>query len=68
MRIIIENLDKEFLEALDFLKNREKFLIDLDKLKIILTSDSISKARAVTNLIFRLIRIYEDLGRTLSKL
>ncbi|MEM4460671.1 MAG: hypothetical protein QW038_01110 [Nanopusillaceae archaeon] len=68
MRIIIENLDKEFLEALDFLKNREKFLIDLDKLKIILTSNSISKARAVTNLIFRLIRIYEDLGRTLSKL
>ncbi|MEM4511262.1 MAG: hypothetical protein QXD25_00405 [Nanopusillaceae archaeon] len=68
MKIIIKNLDIDFLESLNFLKNREKILIDLNLLEITLDVNSISKLRAVTNLIFRLMKIYEDLGRTLSKL
>ncbi|MEM1895652.1 MAG: hypothetical protein QXR54_00480 [Nanopusillaceae archaeon] len=68
MKIIIKNLDIDFLESLNFLKNKEKISIDLSSLEIILNVNSISKLRAITNLIFRLMKIYEDLGRTLSKL
>ncbi|MEM0379297.1 MAG: hypothetical protein QXG71_00855 [Nanopusillaceae archaeon] len=68
MKIIIKNLDIDFLESLNFLKNKEKISIDLSSLEIILNVNSISKLRAIMNLIFRLMKIYEDLGRTLSKL
>ncbi len=66
MRIIIEDLDKDFIESTRFLEKGEK--IKIEDNKIIIEGKEISKLRAQINLLFRLIRINDNLIRLLSNL
>jgi len=66
MRIEIKTEDKDFLNSIKFLEENEQIKI-IDN-SILIDKKEVSKTRAIINLILRLAKINEDLGRTLSKL
>ncbi|BFI73209.1 hypothetical protein YN1_1960 [Nanoarchaeota archaeon] len=66
MKVIIKDLDKDFIESIKFLEREEKIKIEGDK--IIIEKDEESKLRAQLNLIFRLLKINDNLIRLLSNL
>jgi len=66
MKVEIEIEDIDFLNSVKFLEENEQ--IKIFNNRIIIEKEEVSKVRAVINLILRLAKINEDLGRTLSKL
>ncbi|RDD52396.1 hypothetical protein BA065_01935 [Nanoarchaeota archaeon NZ13-N] len=58
--------DKDFIESVRFLEDKES--IRIMENCILIEKTETSKIRASVNLIMRLAKINEDLGRTLSKL
>jgi len=66
MKIIISILDKDLIDILKFLESQEG--IKIENNSIIINKKDISKARAQMNLIFRLLKIYDNLNRFLSSL
>jgi len=66
MKIEIKIEDKDFLNSIKFLEEKEQIKI-IDN-SILIDKKEVSKTRAIINLILRLAKINEDLGRTLSKL
>jgi len=66
MKIIINIEDKNLIDILKFLESQEG--IKIEDNVIIVDKKDISKARAQMNLIFRLLKIYDNLNRFLSSL
>jgi tRNA threonylcarbamoyladenosine modification (KEOPS) complex Pcc1 subunit len=66
MKIIINIEDKDLIDILKFLESQEG--IKIENNDIIIDKKDISKARAQINLIFRLLKIYDNLNRFLSSL
>jgi hypothetical protein len=66
MKIIINIEDQELIDILKFLEFQEG--IKIENNIIIINKRDISKARAQMNLIFRLLKIYDNLNRFLSSL
>jgi len=66
MKVEIRIEDRDFLDSIKFLEDNEQIKV-FDNY-IVVEKKEISKLRAVVNLILRLAKINEDLGRTLSKL
>ena len=66
MKIIISIEDKDLIDILKFLEFQEG--IKIENNSIIINKKDISKARAQMNLIFRLLKIYDNLNRLLSSL
>ncbi|MFZ8856205.1 MAG: hypothetical protein ACO2OX_03375 [Candidatus Nanopusillus sp.] len=66
MKIIINIEDQELIDILKFLESKEG--IKIENNIIIINKKDISKARAQMNLIFRLLKIYDNLNRFLSSL
>jgi hypothetical protein len=66
MKIIINIEDKDLIDILKFLESQEG--IKIENNSIIINKKDISKARAQMNLIFRLLKIYDNLNRFLSSL
>jgi tRNA threonylcarbamoyladenosine modification (KEOPS) complex Pcc1 subunit len=66
MKIIISIEDKDLIDILKFLESQEG--IKIENNSIIINKKDISKARAQMNLIFRLLKIYDNLNRFLSSL
>jgi hypothetical protein len=66
MKIIISIEDKDLIDILKFLEFQEG--IKIENNSIIINKKDISKARAQMNLIFRLLKIYDNLNRFLSSL
>jgi len=66
MKIIINIEDKDLIDILKFLESQEG--IKIEDNVIIVDKKDISKARAQMNLIFRLLKIYDNLNRFLSSL
>jgi len=66
MKIIISIEDKDLIDILKFLESQEG--IKIENNSIIINKKDISKARAQMNLIFRLLKIYDNLNRFLSGL
>ena len=66
MKIIINIEDQELIDILKFLESQEG--IKIENNIIIINKKDISKARAQMNLIFRLLKIYDNLNRFLSSL
>jgi tRNA threonylcarbamoyladenosine modification (KEOPS) complex Pcc1 subunit len=66
MKIIIHIEDQELIDILKFLESQEG--IKIENNVIIINKRDISKARAQMNLIFRLLKIYDNLNRFLSSL
>jgi len=66
MKIIINIEDKDLIDILKFLESKEG--IKIENNSIIINKKDISKARAQINLIFRLLKIYDNLNRFLSSL
>jgi len=66
MKIIINIEDKNLIDILKFLESQEG--IKIENNVIIVDKKDISKARAQMNLIFRLLKIYDNLNRFLSSL
>ena len=66
MKIIINIEDKDLIDILKFLESQEG--IKIENNSIIINKKDISKARAQMNLIFRLLKIYDNLNRFLSGL
>jgi len=66
MKIIINIEDQELIYILKFLEFQEG--IKIENNIIIINKRDISKARAQMNLIFRLLKIYDNLNRFLSSL
>jgi hypothetical protein len=66
MKIIINIEDQELIDILKFLESQEG--IKIENNIIIINKKDISKARAQMNLIFRLLKIYDNLNRFLSGL
>ena len=66
MKIIINIEDQELIDILKFLESKEG--IKIENNIIIINKRDISKARAQMNLIFRLLKIYDNLNRFLSSL
>ena len=66
MKIIISIEDKDLIDILKFLEFQEG--IKIENNNIIINKRDISKARAQMNLIFRLLKIYDNLSRFLSSL
>ncbi|MGC9079315.1 MAG: hypothetical protein ACP5G1_01105 [Nanopusillaceae archaeon] len=66
MRVIIEGLDDDFIDSIRFLEKDEKIKIEGNR--IIVDRRDVSKSRAQINLIYRLIRINDNLIRLLSNL
>jgi tRNA threonylcarbamoyladenosine modification (KEOPS) complex Pcc1 subunit len=66
MKIIINIEDKDLIDILKFLESQEG--IKIENNSIIIDKKDISKARAQMNLIFRLLKIYDNLNRFLSSL
>jgi len=66
MKIIINIEDKDLIDILKFLESQEG--IKIENNSIIINKRDISKARAQMNLIFRLLKIYDNLNRFLSSL
>jgi len=66
MKVEIKIEDRDFLNSIKFLEDNEQ--IKVFDGYIIIEKEEISKLRAVLNLILRLAKINEDLGRILSKL
>ena len=65
MKIIFE-VEKEFLDNIKFLEKLEK--IEINENSVIVKGESISKLRANSNIIFRLLKIYDNFRRFLSSL
>jgi len=66
MRIEINPEDIDFLNSIRFLEENEQIKV-VDN-SILIDKEEVSKVRAIINLLLRLAKINEDLGRTLSKL
>jgi D-serine dehydratase len=66
MKIMINIEDKDLIDILKFLGSQEG--IKIEDSAIIIDKKDISKARAQMNLIFRLLKIYDNLNRFLSSL
>jgi tRNA threonylcarbamoyladenosine modification (KEOPS) complex Pcc1 subunit len=66
MKIIINIEDKDLKDILKFLESQEG--IKIKNNSIIIDKKDISKVRAQMNLIFRLLKIYDNLNRLLSNL
>jgi tRNA threonylcarbamoyladenosine modification (KEOPS) complex Pcc1 subunit len=66
MKIIINIEDQDLIDILKFLESQEG--IKIENNVIIINKRDISKARAQMNLIFRLLKIYDNLNRFLSSL
>jgi len=66
MKIIISIEDKDLTDILKFLESQEG--IKIENNSIIINKKDISKARAQMNLIFRLLKIYDNLNIFLSSL
>ena len=66
MKIVINIEDKDLIDILKFLESQEG--IKIENNSIIINKKDISKARAQMNLIFRLLKIYDNLNRFLSSL
>jgi hypothetical protein len=66
MKIIINIEDKDLIDILKFLESQEG--IKIENNSIIINKKDLSKARAQMNLIFRLLKIYDNLNRFLSSL
>ena len=66
MKIIINIEDKDLIDILKFLESQEG--IKIENNSIIINKKDLSKARAQMNLIFRLLKIYDNLNRLLSSL
>jgi tRNA threonylcarbamoyladenosine modification (KEOPS) complex Pcc1 subunit len=66
MKIIISIEDKDLINILKFLESQEG--IKIEDNSIIINKKDVSKARAQMNLIFRLLKIYDNLNRFLSSL
>jgi tRNA threonylcarbamoyladenosine modification (KEOPS) complex Pcc1 subunit len=66
MKIIVNIEDKDLIDILKFLESQEG--IKIENHSIIINKKDISKARAQMNLIFRLLKIYDNLNRFLSSL
>jgi hypothetical protein len=66
MKIIINIEDKDLINILKFLESQEG--IKIEDNVIIIDKKDIPKARAQMNLIFRLLKIYDNLNRFLSSL
>jgi tRNA threonylcarbamoyladenosine modification (KEOPS) complex Pcc1 subunit len=66
MKIIISIEDKDLIDILKFLESQEGIKIENNSITI--DKKDISKARAQMNLIFRLLKIYDNLNRFLSSL
>ena len=66
MKIIINIEDKDLIDILKFLESQEG--IKVENNNIIIDKKDISKARAQMNLIFRLLKIYDNLNKFLSSL
>ena len=66
MKITISIEDKDLIDILKFLESQEG--IKIENNSIIINKKDISKARAQINLIFRLLKIYDNLNRFLSSL
>jgi len=66
MKIELLSDDRDFIESVKFLEDKES--IRIIENSILIEKTEISKIRASINLIMRLAKINEDLGRTLSKL
>ena len=66
MKIIISIEDKDLIDILKFLESQEG--IKIENNSIIINKKDISKARAQMNLIFRLLKIYDNLNKFLSSL
>jgi tRNA threonylcarbamoyladenosine modification (KEOPS) complex Pcc1 subunit len=66
MKIIINIEDKDLIDILKFLESQEG--IKIENNNIIIDKKDISKARAQMNLIFRLLKIYDNLNKFLSSL
>jgi len=66
MKIIISIEDKDLIDILKFLESQEG--IKIENNSIIINKKDVSKARAQMNLIFRLLKIYDNLNRFLSSL
>ena len=66
MKIIINIEDKDLIDILKFLESQEG--IKIENNNIIINKKDVSKARAQMNLIFRLLKIYDNLNRFLSSL
>ena len=66
MKIIINIEDKDLIDILKFLESQEG--IKIENNSIIINKKDVSKARAQMNLIFRLLKIYDNLNRFLSSL
>jgi len=66
MKVEIKIEDRDFLNSIKFLENNEQIKVLEDC--ILIEKEETSKLRAIINLILRLAKINEDLGRTLSKL
>lgn len=65
MKLIFE-LDKDFIESIKFLEKMEKLKIDGDR--VVIESDNVAKLRANSNIIFRMLKIYDNFRRFLSSL
>ncbi|MFZ8801098.1 MAG: hypothetical protein ACO2ON_02880 [Candidatus Nanopusillus sp.] len=66
MKIIINIEDQELIDILKFLESQER--IKIENNIIIINKRDLSKARAQMNLIFRLLKIHDNLNRFLSGL
>ena len=66
MKITINIEDKDLIDTLKFLESQEG--IKIENNSIIIDKKDISKVRAQMNLIFRLLKIYDNLNRFLSSL
>jgi len=66
MKIIISIEDKDLIDILKFLESQEG--IKIENNSIMINKKDISKARAQMNLIFRLLKIYDNLNKFLSSL
>jgi len=66
MKIIISIEDKDLIDILKFLESQEG--IKIENNSIIINKKDISKVRAQMNLIFRLLKIYDNFNRFLSSL
>jgi len=66
MKIIINIENKDLIDILKFLESQEG--IKIENNSIIINKKDISKVRAQMNLIFRLLKIYDNLNRFLSSL
>ena len=66
MKIIVNIEDKDLIDILKFLEYQEG--IKIENNNIIIDKKDISKARAQMNLIFRLLKIYDNLNKFLSSL